>query len=87
MNNSMSAAKHTPWIRDGKRVHFGSDDFSPVVEMPSTDAARLIAAAPDLLAALEVTQTQLRALSFKDAGISAALEKCAAAIAKAGCAA
>ena len=46
-------------------------------------AARLIAAAPELLAALELARKQLGKLTFKDSGVSAAMEAAGRAIAKA----
>jgi hypothetical protein len=71
----MSAAKHTPgpWVVDGRTIYAECDRESfTVAGMPATNHAtreadaRLIAAAPELLAACEATLAQWHSESITE---------------------
>ena len=90
----MSEAKHTPgpWLADGASVYEERDDFSVICNfwsssLPEWEAnARLIAAAPDLLEALEQLVIEYDDVELADAepsSLTAAFNAARAAIAKA----
>ena len=90
----MAEAKHTPgpWLADGASVYEERDDFSVICNfwsssLPEWEAnARLIAAAPDLLEALEqlvIEYDDVELANAEPSSLTAAFNAARAAIAKA----